>query len=118
MPVIRDADTKSITELAAAVSDVAERARGKKIQPDELEGGSFSVSNQGGIGGTAFTPIVLWPQAAILGVSRATVEPVWRNDRFETAACCPWRSPTTTGSPTGPMPRASCALCANVSSSP
>ena len=75
MPVIRNADTKSITELAVEIVDLAGRSRNKKIKPNELEGGTFSISNQGGIGGVAFTPIVLWPQAAILGVSRAAMEP-------------------------------------------
>lgn len=75
VPVIRDADKKSITELAVEIIDLAERARNKKIKPDELEGGTFSISNQGGIGGDGFTPIVLWPQVAILGVSRTATEP-------------------------------------------
>ncbi len=75
MPVIRDADRKSITRLAVEIRDLAGRAREKKVKPEELEGGTFSISNQGGIGGVGFTPIVLWPQAAILGISRAAVEP-------------------------------------------
>lgn len=75
MPVIQNADTKTITELAVDIVDLAERSRTKKIKPTELEGGSFSISNQGGIGGVAFTPIVLWPQVAILGISRSAVEP-------------------------------------------
>lgn len=75
VPVIRDADKKSITELAVAIGDLAERARNKKVKPEELEGGTFSISNQGGIGGDGFTPIVLWPQVAILGVSRTATEP-------------------------------------------
>jgi pyruvate dehydrogenase E2 component (dihydrolipoamide acetyltransferase) len=75
MPVIRDADTKSITALAAEIVDLARRCRDKKIKPTELEGGTFSISNQGGIGGVGFTPIVLWPQVAILGVSRASTSP-------------------------------------------
>ena len=75
VPVIRDADKKSITELAVEIVDLAERARSRKIKPDELEGGTFSISNQGGIGGDGFTPIVLWPQVAILGVSRTRTEP-------------------------------------------
>jgi len=75
VPVIRDVDRKSITDLAVEIMDVAERTRNKKIKPDELEGGTFTISNQGGIGGTDFTPIVYWPQTAILGISRAAVEP-------------------------------------------
>ncbi len=75
VPVVRDADRKSILDLAADIADLAARARDKKIRPEEMEGGSFTLSNQGGIGGTNFTPLVFWPQAAILGLSRAAVEP-------------------------------------------
>ncbi|MGD8958198.1 MAG: 2-oxo acid dehydrogenase subunit E2 [Desulfobacteraceae bacterium] len=82
VPVIRDADAKSITELAVAITDLAERARNRKVKPDELEGGTFSISNQGGIGGSAFTPIVLWPQVAVLGVSRSATEPRWTGGEF------------------------------------
>jgi pyruvate dehydrogenase E2 component (dihydrolipoamide acetyltransferase) len=89
VPVIRDADQKGIRELADAISDLATRARSKKIKPDELEGGTFSISNQGVIGGVGFTPIVLWPQAAILGMSRSTLKPVWRQDRFEPRTVLP-----------------------------
>ncbi len=71
VPVIRDVQDKGIIDLALAIGDVAQRARDKKIKPDEFEGATFTISNQGGIGGTAFTPVVVWPQAAILGVSRA-----------------------------------------------
>ncbi|WP_372680618.1 2-oxo acid dehydrogenase subunit E2 [Desulfosarcina sp.] len=89
VPVIRDADQKSIVDLAKAIGDLAQRARNKKVKPDELEGGSFSISNQGGIGGVGFTPIVLWPQVAILGVSRSAVKPVFMNDRFEPRTVLP-----------------------------
>jgi pyruvate dehydrogenase E2 component (dihydrolipoamide acetyltransferase) len=75
VPVIRNADTKNILELAVEIVDLAGRARSKKLKPDEMEGGTFTISNQGGIGGVGFTPIVLWPQAAILGVSRASTKP-------------------------------------------
>jgi pyruvate dehydrogenase E2 component (dihydrolipoamide acetyltransferase) len=71
VPAIRDADAKSITTLAVEIVDLAGRARNKKIRPDEMEGATFSISNQGGIGGVGFTPVILWPQAAILGVSRS-----------------------------------------------
>jgi pyruvate dehydrogenase E2 component (dihydrolipoamide acetyltransferase) len=83
MPVIRDADAKSITQLAVEIVDLAERSRNKKIKPTELEGGSFSISNQGGIGGVGFTPIVLWPQVAILGISRSAVEPRFIDGQFQ-----------------------------------
>lgn len=89
VPVIRDADQKSIVDLAKAIADLAQRARNKKIKPDELEGGTFSISNQGGIGGVAFTPIVLWPQVAILGVSRSAVKPVYVADRLEPRTLLP-----------------------------
>ncbi len=75
MPVVTDAHNKSITELAIAIADLADRARKTRIKPEELEGGTFSISNQGSIGGANFTPVILWPQVAILGVSRATVRP-------------------------------------------
>jgi pyruvate dehydrogenase E2 component (dihydrolipoamide acetyltransferase) len=83
VPVVRDADSKSITELAVEIVDLADRARNKKIKPDEMEGGTFSISNQGGIGGSGFTPVVLWPQAAILGISRAATVAKHRNGGFE-----------------------------------
>jgi len=81
VPVIRDVDKKSIKELAIELTDMAERTRNKKIKPDELEGGTFTVSNQGGIGGTNFTPIVYWPQVAIMGISRASMEPRYIDDK-------------------------------------
>jgi pyruvate dehydrogenase E2 component (dihydrolipoamide acetyltransferase) len=77
VPVIRDVDRKSITEISLEIVDLADRARRKKLQPDKMEGGTFTLSNQGGIGGTYFTPIVYWPQAAILGVGRAAAEALW-----------------------------------------
>lgn len=75
VPVIRDADQKSITEIAIELNDLAERTRSRKIAPDEMQGGTFTISNLGGIGGTAFTPIVYPPQVAIIGVSRASMVP-------------------------------------------
>lgn len=89
VPVIRDVDKKSIVELAVEVVDIANRARNKKVSPDEFEGGTFTISNQGGIGGVDFTPIVLWPQVAILGVSRAAVEPRYRGHRFRPRTILP-----------------------------
>jgi len=83
VPVIRDADTKNITEISVELDDIARRARERKLRPDEMQGGSFSISNLGGIGGTGFSPIVNWPEVAILGVSRGLVEPRWIDDRFE-----------------------------------
>lgn len=77
VPVIRDADAKNMLQLAAELGELAERARDRKLSPDEMQGGNFSVSNLGGIGGTGFTPIVNPPDVAILGVSRGGYEPVW-----------------------------------------
>lgn len=82
VPVVRDIDKMSIIELAKSLDDIATRARDKTIKPDEFEGGTFTISNQGGIGGVDFTPIVLWPQVAILGVSRAAMQPVFTNGEF------------------------------------
>jgi pyruvate dehydrogenase E2 component (dihydrolipoamide acetyltransferase) len=89
VPVVRNADQKSISTLAAEISDLAERARNKKLKPDEMEGGTFTISNQGGIGGGGFTPIVFWPQAAILGVSRASVVPRYIDGEFKPRSMLP-----------------------------
>ncbi|WP_159517400.1 2-oxo acid dehydrogenase subunit E2 [Sunxiuqinia indica] len=83
VPVIRDVNKKSLSELAAELSEMAEKARDKKISSDEMQGGSFTISNLGGIGGTQFTPIVYAPQVAILGVSRSQYKQVLVNDEFE-----------------------------------
>ena len=82
VPVIRDVDRKGIIDLAAELADLSARARERKLKSDEMRGGSFTISSLGGIGGTAFTPIVNWPEVAILGVSRASLKPVWDGDRF------------------------------------
>ena len=82
VPVIRDVDRKSVFQIAADLGDVSERARAGKLKREDLEGGCFSISSLGGIGGTAFTPIVNAPEVAILGVSRAETKPVWRDGEF------------------------------------
>ena len=82
VPVIRDVDKKSIWELAAEVAAVAERARNKQLKPDDMQGGVFTVSSLGAIGGRGFTPIINAPEVAILGVGRATVQPVWDGEVF------------------------------------
>jgi pyruvate dehydrogenase E2 component (dihydrolipoamide acetyltransferase) len=79
VPVIRDADKKSIRDLAAEVSSLAEKARAGKLAIDEMRGGTFTITNLGGIGGTSFTPIVNYPEVAILGMSRSTLQPVVRD---------------------------------------
>jgi pyruvate dehydrogenase E2 component (dihydrolipoamide acetyltransferase) len=83
VPVIRNADQKNITQIAVEMHQLSEKARAKKLSLDEMSGGGISISNLGGIGGTYFTPIVNWPEVAILGVSRGIVEPVWRGEKFE-----------------------------------
>jgi len=82
VPVVRDADTKNLTEISVALDDLASRARSKRLKPNEMQGGTFSISNLGGIGGTAFTPIINWPEVAILGVSRGRIEPQWHEGSF------------------------------------
>jgi pyruvate dehydrogenase E2 component (dihydrolipoamide acetyltransferase) len=82
VPVIRDADKKTVTQLSVEITALADRARARKIAPEELEGGTFTVSNLGGIGGTGFSPIVYAPQVAILGVARARMEPVYTEGAF------------------------------------
>jgi pyruvate dehydrogenase E2 component (dihydrolipoamide acetyltransferase) len=79
VPVLRDVDKKAIVQLAEELNDLAARAREKKIDVKELKGGTFTITNLGGIGGTAFTPIVNWPEVAILGLSRGRTEAVFRN---------------------------------------
>jgi pyruvate dehydrogenase E2 component (dihydrolipoamide acetyltransferase) len=78
VPVIRNADQKNITQIAIELHQLSEKARARKLTLDEMSGGGISISNLGGIGGTYFTPIVNWPEVAILGVSRGIIEPVWR----------------------------------------
>jgi pyruvate dehydrogenase E2 component (dihydrolipoamide acetyltransferase) len=82
VPVIRDAGQKNLTEIAIELDDLAARGRSKKLKPDEMQGGTFSISNLGGIGGTGFTPIINWPEVAILGVSRGRIEPQWHEGGF------------------------------------
>lgn len=82
VPVIRDADKKGILELAQESSDLAKKARDGKLSPTEMQGGCFSISSLGGIGGTHFTPIINAPELAILGVSRSFMKPVWDGKQF------------------------------------
>ncbi|MDX1625895.1 MAG: dihydrolipoyllysine-residue acetyltransferase [Wenzhouxiangellaceae bacterium] len=83
VPVIRDADTKSLLDLAQDLTDLSGKARDGKLSRDEMQGGCMSISSLGGIGGTAFTPIVNAPEVAILGVSKAETKPVWNGEAFE-----------------------------------
>lgn len=82
VPVIRDVDRKGITELSRELAELSARARADKLTGDDVQGATFTVSSLGGIGGTAFTPIVNSPEAAILGVSKSRIEPVWDGEQF------------------------------------
>ena len=82
VPVIRDADKKDIYELAAELAELSGKAREGKLPAADMQGGSFTISSLGGIGGTAFTPIINAPEVAILGVSRSTLQPLWRDEQF------------------------------------
>jgi pyruvate dehydrogenase E2 component (dihydrolipoamide acetyltransferase) len=82
VPVFRDVDKKSVHELAQELSVVADKARQKKIGLEDMRGGTFTITNLGGIGGTSFTPIVNWPEVAILGISRGRLQPVYRDGQL------------------------------------
>lgn len=82
VPVIRDADRKGVFELAGELADVSKLAKNRKLKPGDIQGGTFSISSLGGIGGTSFTPIINAPEVAILGVSRSTIRPMWNGKEF------------------------------------
>jgi pyruvate dehydrogenase E2 component (dihydrolipoamide acetyltransferase) len=82
VPVIRDADRKSVRDLATEVATLAEKARAGKLVIDEMRGGTFTITNLGGIGGTYFSPIINYPEVAILGLSRSAVQPVFKDGQF------------------------------------
>jgi pyruvate dehydrogenase E2 component (dihydrolipoamide acetyltransferase) len=83
VPVLRDCDRKGIMELARELSDLSAVARDQKLKPKDIQGGCFSISSLGGIGGTGFTPIINAPEVAILGVSRSSIKPVWDGEAFQ-----------------------------------
>ena len=83
VPVIKNVDQKSLLQLAAEAAELAEKARTKKLSPDAMQGACFTISSLGHIGGTGFTPIVNAPEVAILGVSKATMQPVWDGKAFQ-----------------------------------
>ncbi|MBI4938390.1 MAG: dihydrolipoyllysine-residue acetyltransferase [Nitrosomonadales bacterium] len=83
VPVLRDVNQKGIVQLAKELGEISARAREKKISAAEMQGGCFTISSLGGIGGSFFTPIINAPEVAILGVSRANMKPVWKGDKFE-----------------------------------
>jgi pyruvate dehydrogenase E2 component (dihydrolipoamide acetyltransferase) len=82
VPVVRDVDRKGIWELAGELTAMSQRARDQKLTPADVQGASFTISSLGGIGGTAFSPIVNAPEVAILGVARASLRPVYRDGQF------------------------------------
>jgi pyruvate dehydrogenase E2 component (dihydrolipoamide acetyltransferase) len=82
VPVIRDCDKKGLLDLATELGEISKKARDKKLGPNDMSGGCFSISSLGGIGGTSFTPIVNAPEVAILGVSKASMKPVWNGKEF------------------------------------
>jgi len=83
VPVLRDVNQKGIVQLARELAEISGRAREKKISAAEMQGGCFTISSLGGIGGTAFTPIINAPEVAILGVSRSSMKPVYKDGKFE-----------------------------------
>ncbi|MGF6411703.1 dihydrolipoyllysine-residue acetyltransferase [Paraburkholderia sp. MM5482-R1] len=83
VPVIRDADKKGLVDIAKEMADLSKAAREGKLKPDQMQGGCFSISSLGGIGGTHFTPIINAPEVAILGLSRSAMKPVWDGKQFE-----------------------------------
>ncbi|WP_193176625.1 2-oxo acid dehydrogenase subunit E2 [Oricola nitratireducens] len=89
VPVIRDVDRKGLWAIAAEIADLAKRANDRKVRPDEMGGASMSITNLGGIGGTAFTPIVNPPEVAILGITRAEHRPVWDGEAFRPVLTAP-----------------------------
>jgi pyruvate dehydrogenase E2 component (dihydrolipoamide acetyltransferase) len=82
VPVVKDADRKGITELSKEFGDISKKARDGKLSPGDMQGGTFTISSLGGIGGTSFTPIVNAPEVAILGVVRSKMSPVWNGSEF------------------------------------
>jgi len=89
VPVIKDADKKGLIEIAKETAELAAKARDGKLGPGDIQGATFTISSLGGIGGTAFTPIINAPEVAILGVSKAAVKPVWNGKEFEPRTMLP-----------------------------
>ncbi len=89
VPVVRDVDNKNIIELSVELTQIAEKARNAKLSLEDMQGGNFTISNLGGIGGTGFTPVVNSPEVAILGISRSQFEPVYISEKFETKLMLP-----------------------------
>jgi pyruvate dehydrogenase E2 component (dihydrolipoamide acetyltransferase) len=89
VPVIRDVDKKSLVELSKELEELAKKARDRKVSAEEMKGGTFTISNQGGIGGAQFTPIVNKPEVAILGLGKGALKPVVRNKVIEARMMLP-----------------------------
>ena len=89
VPVLRNVDQKNIIEIASELSALSKKAKDRKLTVEEMEGGTFTITNLGGIGGTSFTPIVNHPEVAILGMSRSRIEPVWVKEKFEPRTMLP-----------------------------
>src|SRR6185312_23839 len=89
VPVIRDADKKDLVQLSKDIADVAAKARDRKLGMEDMRGGSFTISNQGGIGGAHFTPIINKPEVAILGLGRSVLKPVVREGKIEARMMTP-----------------------------
>lgn len=83
VPVLRNPDQKSVKQIAIELGELSKKARDKKLSPKDLQGANFTITSLGSIGGTAFTPLVNWPQVAILGISPATMQPVWNGQSFD-----------------------------------
>ena len=83
VPVIRDVNKKSLYELAMECVNLADKAKNKQLKPTEMQGGCFTISSLGSVGGTAFTPIINAPEIAILGVSKSSYKPLWTGQTFE-----------------------------------
>jgi len=83
VPVIRDVNLNSLAQIAIELRDLSERARNKKLKPDEMQGAGFTLTNLGSLGGTHFTPIIHWPEVAVLGMGRSSLRPVWNGQSFE-----------------------------------
>lgn len=90
VPVVKDADQKNLFELARELTELAQKARDRKLRPAEMQGGCFTLSSLGHVGGTGFTPIINAPEVAILGVSRAAIKPMHRDGRFEPRLILPY----------------------------
>ena len=89
VPVIRHVDGKDVPQLADELARAAEKARARKLSPDDMRGGSFTISNLGSLGAGSFAPIINWPEVAILGVSRATMQPAYVDGQFQSRLLMP-----------------------------